>query len=285
MVAEMQYDMNGLLLGPGTRFQVEHVDFAEPSRETNDATLPRNDSVLFGRDYERSRDITFDLQVLTTGSASDALDSLYASWRDSSIRKTPGRTVVLKWQRDGRIRRVYGRPRGLKATTGSVKRGWVPCTALFTARDPYFYADTEEQTTIPLVPPSATGLLVPAQAPFRLVGESSGQGTVTVDGHEPAPLRLRIYGPITDPTVTVVSEWEVTLRGSIASDDWVEVDALEHTIVSKFNVNWAGNITARSRHLEDIALEPGQHSVTLTGTDPTGTSSVDVFHRTTYLSF
>lgn len=286
-LSEGQWQLdNSPVFGLGSPYRVLLPEVGEVDIETQDAAMPRADGRRFGRDRAAGRTLTFDLLVSDATAVRDTCDALAACWQRAEVRQTPGATSVLRYCVGGRTRRVYGRGRKFVAIQEYVHQGVMPVTATFVTADPYFYADEPTQTTVTLIPPdSQAGVTVPFTVPFSLVGPSTSQGDITVGGTVPAPITLRIHGPVSDPTVTFLGQWHITLRGSLAADDWVEVDPFHRTVLTRFGKNWAGKFTAESQHLPDMKLTPGAATVVLRGTDPTGTASLDVLWRDTYASF
>lgn len=285
---DLQYELGDTIFGRDTSYQVEQVQFGQPNIRTQDVDRARADSRRFGRDYKSGRTITFDMHVLVDPSLSlDALDTLWAQWTGDDIRTTPGATTTLRWSRGGRTRRVYGRPREFLPVTGTDKRGWVPVTATFATRGPYFYDDTEQSIIVDFAPPTGSGFTAPFTSPITFTGENPSQGSFTIDSPSPlqTPITLRIDGPIIDPRIVIDNDLVIELSVDIASDDYALVDPIDMTIISKFGQNWAGKLTPESTYLSDLYVGPGQHVAVLTGTDSTATSSITVSWRTVHASY
>ncbi len=286
-LAEMQYEMHGLLMGPGTRYQVEHVDFGTAGVRDHDADQAREDGVRFGRDYRSGRTITFDAHVLTAGSALGAIDTLQAAWLADDIRLSPGAVTTLRWRRGGRSRRIYGRPRKLAVTTGRTLSGWAPFTAEFVTTDHLFYEDTEQSETVTIVPPQGGGVVSPVVSPVTTVPVSTRQGDIGVAGTVPTWLTVQINGPITNPSIEVLGRWRASLNLTLASDEFVVIDPRpwSRRVMTRFGVNAAGAFTPDSPRLSQLRVPPGVSTVVLRGTDATGTASMTVTWRGAYTSF
>lgn len=278
---------DGPVFGDGTTYVVESYSIGEAQGETSDVPAPRADGRRFGRDYREGRTITLDLAVSAPdeAGAQTAYDALHAWWTRTAIRHEPGAQSALRYARAGRQRRVYGRGRKFMPNHDLDYLGVIRVTATFDTDGVRFYDDTAETMHTTLVPPSSGGITVPFTVPFGFVNPSAGQGTVQVGGSVPAPLTLTINGPITDPSVSVVDEFDIELSGTLAADDYVTIDPRAGTVLTRFGINWAGRFSADSQHLPDIALSPGAHQIVLRGTDPTGTASLDATWRATYASF
>lgn len=285
VLKELQYELDGFVFGRGTPYTVATSQFDSPTIDSQDTDLPRGNGIRFGQDRRRGRTITFDMNILTNGSALDELEGLTTAWRDNDIASTPGKMSILRMRRDNRTRRVYGRPRKFAATTGTTLSGWIPVTSTFVTSDDLFYSDEETTVSTYIVPPASGGLLLPAVAPFILSDPGTGQGQFTVAGSVPTPLMIRIYGPITDPSVEFIGSFIIGLSGTLASDDYVDIDSRDHTAITRFGKNWAGKFQYGSPSLSDIVVSPGAHTVVLRGTDQTGTAALNLSWRNAYTSF
>jgi hypothetical protein len=288
-----QCDLDGYLFGLGTSVRVAGLDIGTAKAATNDTEVDQADRIRFGRDWLRSRTLTFDLIVVTEsmGAAQDALDELTGVWDAQELRRTSGKVVPLRLAFGGRIRRVYGRPRKLASDLGTVAAGVAKVTAEFVTRDPLFYADDQDSASVDIVPPSGSdGLTVPFTAPVVLEGEAASQGVFRVGGTAGAAMVVRIHGPITDPRVRLSSTdgehvVNVRLQGHLPADDALTVDPTAHTVLTELGTNWAGAFTADSTPLSQLALPPGDAHILLSGHDHTGTASASVAWRAAYHSF
>lgn len=280
---------SGPVFGDGiVRYIVEGYSIGESEADNGADPNSREDGRRFGYDYFAGRTITIDLAVSAEdeATAQSAYNELRSWWHRKAIRHTAGATSTLRYARAGRHRRVFGRGRKFLPNHDLDYKGLIKVTATFDTDGPEFYSDVLNHAHTTLVPPeSQVGFTVPYTMPLTFVGESFTQGEFTVGGSEDAPLILRINGPIANPSVTLVDHFDVELRGTLAADDWVEINPLERTVLSRFGVNWAGEFTADSQHLPDIALPPGPAQVVLRGTDNTGTASLDTYWYDTFAAF
>lgn len=285
-LAELQYQLDdGPVFGRDTPITVQTPDFGTPGITDQDAAVPRADGTLFGRDTRQGRTITFDMNILMSGQALDALDELTTAWLANQVRMTPGAYSTLRMCRNGRTRRVYGRPRKFASTPGKTLTGWIPVTAEFVTKDHVFYDDVEQHAHMSIVPPTAGGLALAATTPFGLTGPTSQQSQITVGGSLATPMRLRVNGPIVAPRVSVVGVFDLSMTGTLASDDWVDVDALANTAITRFGENWAGKFTHDSPLITDVTLPPGPAQLVLYGTSLDGTASLDVWWRNAFASY
>lgn len=288
-LAELQYqlDTDGLLFGRGTPITVAAADFGAAEVAVADTDRSREDGQRFGRDFYSARTITFDMTVLTRGSALPTLDELAAAWRADAVRSTPGAVLALRHRRGGRTRRTFGRPRRFAPTAGATLRGLVPVVADFRTVDHLFYDDAELTSTVSITEAAQGGLVLPLRPPLVLSGSGSGRAPVQVGGTESTWLVSAIHGPILNPTVQVVDQWSITLLTSIAAGQTVVVDPRpwKRTVTGSDGSNLAGAFTADSQRLSLLRIPPGTHEVILRGQDPTGTASLTTFWRAAWSSF
>jgi hypothetical protein len=294
------YEIDGFRFGRNTPYKIKTVDFGELTPQTNDINNPRSDGQRFGRDYYRGRLITFDGNIYTTReapkdqtAAPNALEYLTNAWTLDDVRLTPGKITSLRMHRNGRIRRVFGRPNRFKPSNqGTDSRGWIPFSCDFRCVDHLFYDDAEFAETIPLIPISIGGLVGPLIGPIIASDPSEGSGNITVKGTKPSWLIAIIRGPIVDPIIEVLTgpggpSWRIELKLTLYSDQFVIIDPTpwNRSVRRNDGANMSGAFTAQSARLSQMRMNPGYNQVLLRGTDPTGTASMDAFWRDTYSSF
>lgn len=288
----MQYEIDGFKFGGNplnilTDYLVENVDFGDPDITIQDTNLPLEDGAVFGRDYKRGRTITFTMNIITSGSATEALSLLSAAWDNENIRRNPGATSILRWNRHGRTSRVYGRPRRFAPVTGKVDRGWVPVLCDFRTIDHLYYGDTELSESVSIIPPAAGGWVMPFTFPVTPGGTSTDQGKFFVGGTKPAWLTSVINGPILNPKITILGLWEFQLLVDLSAGEFVKVSTPPWERHARRNgtINVRGSFTQSSIRMSDMKIPPGNHKVVLSGIDPTGTASLTVLWREARTSF
>lgn len=290
----LAYEMNGFRFGRGTQVKVRKVDFGELSPETTDVPNPRADGQRFGRDFYRGRLITFEGDIYTarefpnnTEVAPNLREYFQNTWTPEYERLTPNFVMSLRMHRANRIRRVYGRPNRFATTEGSYSRGWIPFTADFRCIDHLFYDDAEFSEVVPFVPTAIGGLQGDLIGDIFATNPNEGSGQITIRGTKPSWCLTKINGPILNPTVTLTGFWSYKLNVNILADQWVLIDPSPWNRYSRRNdgANMSGRFTAQSARLSQMRLYPGYNQIQLKGTDPSGTSSVQVFWRDTYSSY
>ncbi len=289
------YELDDFRFGRETPYKIKTVDFGEITPVANDVDNPRADGQRFGRDYYRGRLVTFDGNIYTVRedpnnqfAAPDALERITNAWTPEQIRFTPGKVTNLRMHRNGRIRRVFGRPNRFKpGNQGSDSRGWIPFSCDFRCIDHLFYSDEEFQEVIPLIPVSLGGLIGPLIGPIIASDAGEGSGNITVMGTKPSWMISKINGPIIDPIIEVTDSWRAELKLTLYSDQYVIVDPTpwNRSIRRNDGANMSGAFTAQSARLAQMRLSPGYNQVLLRGTDPSGTASMQAYWRDTYASF
>ncbi|MEE6280142.1 hypothetical protein [Georgenia sp. MJ170] len=282
----MRFDVGGGLVLDGNDgpLLVTSFDPGAAGVRSQDVDNPVGNGRLFGRDRLGAPTWTFDV-VTTVDDGDEAMAlaaRLLALWRR---RFEPGETVALRYRLGGRWRRVYGRPGRFVGPDGGrlTVEGAASILATFRLADELHYGDDEHTASVGIVPASTGGLTLPATFPWS--GVSSGEpraGAVRNDGDADAPVLVRFYGPVRDPWLSGPG-WELRLRGSLAWDRWVEVDARAATVLRDDGASVAGMLSRRSR-LSSLRLPPGDSQVRYGGVDGTGTSRVEVRWRDAWWS-
>lgn len=288
----MQYELDGFKFGGNpnyidTNYLVEKVDFADSDMTNQDTSLPLEDGIIFGRDYKQARTITFAMNVVTQGTAIEELSNLAAVWDNSTVRQAAGATSILRWNRHGRASRVYGRARKFAAVTGTVDRGWVPVLCDFRTSDQYYYSDTEFSQNISITPPASGGWVMPFTFPVTPGGVSNNQGQVTIGGTKPAWITSIITGPIINPMVELVNNWSFQILANLLAGETIVVSPSPWARYARKNNTDSvrGLFTQQSIRLTDMKAGPGGQEFSLSGIDPTGTSSLTVLWREVRTSF
>lgn len=292
---DFSYELDGFEFGRGTNFHVAQAQFEPGALTTHDAPLPRVDGISFGRDYRSGQIISFTGNILTNRVAPGDIQAapaeqaaMEAAWDREDIRLVPGRVLPLRMQRNGRRRRVYGRPRRFAATSGSTSRGWIPFAADFQCVDSLFYDDLESTRYISLIPPETGGLFGDLIGDWIATGAGNGNNTVEIAGSKPSWLIMQIRGPIQNPSIEVVGQWKVQLNYTIPYDDSVIIDPQPWSRSvrrASDGANLTGKFTASSPRLSSMRVPPGQQQVILRGIDSTGSAGATVRWRDTFGSF
>ena len=169
---------------------------------------------------------------------------------------------------DGGVRRIMARARRAAGVINSLyHQSATEIVVELRATDPRIYSDTESSTTLTAAAPSGGHSFDHGfDLGFGGLG-SAGVATVTNDGNVPAPVTLRINGPVTTPRFrneTTDQELEVDI--TLAAGEWVDLHSKDRTVLL--------NGTANRYHLLTVpewwGLEPGANQLRFTADVPTG---------------
>lgn len=248
---------------------------------TGDAEWPLRHGSRPGVDYLESGTLTLTLcsspGARDDAAANAAVSEFVRAWR-LGLREGPGRLAPLSVSAGGRTRVVYGRPgRIAPPDPGStaMRQGVAMLTAEFRILDPVVYAAESEGVTISVVPKTLGGIIAPVVTPVTttLTSDTSYR-FISVGGDADAPFAVTFHGPATDPKV-VVDGVEVGLVGSVAYDEDVTVDGRART-VELANGQPAASRLSRGTRIDRMTLPPGEHEISFTATDRTGTARATV---------
>lgn len=289
----VDYSWGGLdpVSDPWRRFRgrprnINPPEFTDTELTVEDADRPRQDGRTFGQDYRRGVTITFTLGIHGAGATNaaaqaDARQLLRAqqlAWRGDGVRLAAGAMARLTTLQDGRELTTYGRPRRWAPNVTDLTRGMASAVATFDTMDDCWYG-AEEQVRVDIVPPTSTGgVTLPVSLPHTLSSGSTAAAGVGVSGVLPAWVTAVIHGPIVNPVVKLAGGWELRLAGTVLAGQTVTADARPwvRTIVSDAGGSWAGKVNRLYSRLAELHLQPGPATVTLSGTDPTGTAYMDL---------
>ena len=172
LTADYQFELDGYVFGDGCPIFVdaEGFDTGELGFITQDTTNPITGATMMGRDVLKPPDWSWILHVNRddqTGALAElaALGKVMTNsgrgWSDSR------EALALRYRLDGRIRRVYGRPRRFSYKPGNrVWAGYLPPMASFSLVDPNHYDDNEQAVTLGLAPSIPGGFSWPAGWPL-----------------------------------------------------------------------------------------------------------------------
>src|SRR5699024_2683417 len=212
---------------------VEVFDPGEGGVRTQDTPRPGASGKMMGRDYPSAPSWTVELatNLHDINAALSSVANMGALWR-SPRWSIPGERGWLRYSLGSHSRRVIGRPRRFTPPNGDVKsqQGVARFMCDFQLSDPRTFSDAEHSTTLDLVPESTGGIIFPLAFPMTTtITGGVRSGFVTNAGDAPAPVTVTFHGPVANPRVFTPA-WEVGIRGSLAYDESVTVDALAMTV-------------------------------------------------------
>ena len=289
-LSDRQFEMDGYLFGrhAPTGVEVTDVDFGSPEARSTDVDRPRADGTRFGREWRAGREITLEVATMHhTDAVLAELGKLCAAWDAAATRTAPGTLSVLRYNVNGRTRRVYGRPRKIEMDATEYKWGKVLVTMTFVTEGPYFYADEPATVSMGLSAASTGGFVFPMYFPASTVGFSEARDTVTIPSLSPSPAVYKVKGPITSPVIECPGRWQCELLMDLESYQEITIDTRPWnlSVRDQDGVSRAGRLSTTSPRLPEMWITPGGNDVILRGSDLTGTSRLTVEAWPTYPSF
>lgn len=266
------FEVGGIRLGYHEPVVVETVDFGDLDFRTQDVVHPRDDRILFGRDY-----LTPPVWVLSlaTNPATfvgglDSLAEVEGVWANSA-RKSPGWYTWLKYERAGEVRRVPGRPRKFsRSHSKTFRHGVVKATAEFQRLDTKVYGDESQSVRLTTVPGSVGGYTFPIVFPWG-TKKTGGlrQGSVVVEGTTPTPATVVIHGPVKSPVVTGPG-WRLSFpKLTLAYDQQITIDPRSQSVRRGDGASMVGFMD--KFYFDELVMKPGTQEVTFSGVDDSGT--------------
>jgi hypothetical protein len=284
----------GLVFGKiGTPyFTMEHPQLTPGDDRFGDVDLEREDGSAFGEDYAAGKTIVFELGVGTWDAenphvaGADALEDLEAEWKDPGYRNGATKIAVLRSRAvPGRLRRTYGRPRRYAETTSRTShRGFSTVVCDFVTSDGRWYDDVEQTASTPLVHPPTGGFTTPIKTPIKTSPNSVARNeTVVVGGKVPTWPVVTIYGPVSQPSVTL-GDLTIAFTGQLGEGESVTFDPRpwQRTVLRNDGANFSGALSWQTPPMRLCQLPVGAHVFGYAGNDETGTSYATVSWRPAY---
>lgn len=278
-------ELGGLVFKDFTNLWVQNLDISTEAVEVSDMDNPVYDDTYLGIDFHRGPTWTLDLVIegSTEAEVLDNLDRVKAVWRNPAFVKSADTPMELAFTVAGRRRVVYGRPRrfapGSYATT---PQGFMTVLAEFKLSDPLSYdGGTNEGwdlTRLDSVPPDTRGLVEELTEDGLTTDLGSGvrDGQLgVVAGSAPTPFKATIYGPISQPGITISGKryaFDITLSAS----QRLVIDSRTGEVLLNNSRSYRRNHTMKEpTQLKGVRLPPGKAiEVSFFGTDPTLTAYV-----------
>ena len=283
-LADWQYELGGVLLGPGTPVQLRAVEgLTMPTLRTADVEPDGEDGLWLGADHYAGRTIRMDAAVKAPadpGAVLDQLADLQAAASSLAVRGQGGTTMDLRIKLPGRpVRVMRGRLRKLEPDLAQLVHGWVPVDIEFQAADALFYTDAQATTSMPLGILTHGGFTAPIRPPFHIDADPLAVGRpslVEVEGTAPTWPVLRVTVPCANPTIThVTSGRSLTVQVSLTAGEWVAIDTRPGWRSVLRDNGGSAPLAGQSR-LDQFQLSPGLNEFRWTATDPTLTSTLAV---------
>jgi hypothetical protein len=285
----VRFELQGVQFSllPEGNLRIRDWDPGAAEVHINDTKTPQRDGVTPGRDWLGGNSWIYEITAKgsTLGEVLAANAQLAAAWR-SVKHLAPTEKMPLRYQLDGRWRRVYGRPgryNGVKVDTFAMN-GNGHILSEFRVLDPLHYDDAEQVVRLNIVPATTGGLVGTLSGPLSSARSGAPRaGLVNNGGDAETPLKAVFHGPVRNPWVKLANGWEMSLSGSIAWDQTVTVDPLRGTVTRSDGAAVNGMLTHASQ-LSNSLLPPGPSELTFGGTDETGSSYVELMWRDAHQS-
>lgn len=276
---------------PGATYSLYNFSYPNlgdrPIAGTDDTARPRADGLQFGQDYLGGPTFGFEIAVIgaTEQIAREAAELVSTAWRADPVRTVAGAVATLTARYSGRERCVYGRPRRhAPGTDIKVKSGILVVQLDFQVQDDLWYDPTFGSSVVNFVPPPSGGFTVPFVSPLTTSPVTTIPGAIVVGGAVEANTVVTVNGPITNPVVEVVGQWQLALNATIAAGQSVRFDSRDQSVTRVSDgASYAGSLSRLSR-LDQAQLTPGSYTISLSGVDVTGTSSMLFQWQNTYTS-
>lgn len=253
-LAEGQWQLRDLVLGPGTTYQVlnDTNPFACQVRADQGGARAWAHGGWSGVEWQSERVVPIrllvDVGAHDVAAAIAALHAVAAAFRASHA------DLSLTFRLGGSEYLLWGRPRMTEPDTSLLGVGKASIRCAFVGLDPLIYSSVEGSSMLGL-PQFTGGLVVPVTAPVTVDAvQTAGTADVTNAGTADAGLMLRIDGPVLEPRVTLLHpDGPQTLRFGLelAAGQWLDVDTRARTVL-------LGGVTSRRGQVSgDWPILPG----------------------------
>lgn len=269
---------DGVAFGVGQHMSLDDDGFAPGSDDwqVQDSVDPMSGVTMFGREVLVGPSWGWQLHVnrSTAAEALQTLGEFKAAWRARQIRDIPGAVLPLRYMLDGRMRRIYGRPRRFDAPPDNqILSGYVPVAVDFKCVDAYTYDDVETVAVMqlgqefenPEAADAGGGWIFPVIFPHVTLPPTLQQMQVLIEGDAPAYPIVRFAGPVVNPTLTT-DHWALTVTMAIQPGEYVEIDTRPWKQTALLNgVTSVAGLLGRRTRLSKTYLEPGRFEARYTG--------------------
>lgn len=290
---------DGATFGIGLDVSLDENGFVPGSTDwgVQDTENSQSGVTAFGRDRLLGPVWNWQLHVNRTSEAEAlaTLRSFRTAWHWLDGRSTPGKVTALRFQLDGKKRRIYGRPRRFEAPPDNrILSGYVPVSVDFKCVDGFIYDDTMTEVVLQLGQnledegvDSGGGFVFPATFPVNTLPVTNRQSQLVVGGDAPAYPILRFTansGPLINPGF-VSTDWRIDLEYTIPSGSYVEIDTRPWamTVLLNGSASVAGRVGKRQR-MSKMRFKPGRFEGKMVGSS-TGVATCSVKWAPTYNSY
>lgn len=251
-------------------------DIVFPDMTLDDAPLPLEDGVRFGRDTAGGTTLTFTANVLTGKPGHDneasshvALNRFRKVWDAAGLRNTPGAVATLSSKYGGVKRYMFGRPRRWAPGTGAATpQGVTPVVFDFQCADSYFYdAQQAVSSTARRANLEAAGDVTFGVGGSVFANRLKWSFKIHVDGSHATQPVIVINGPIRNPTVRFGDAFTVALNMTISDSAQVTIDPRKwvRTVLRHDGASVANALDRSSATMQQMVLTPDTYVVTVAG--------------------
>lgn len=283
---------DGEVFGIGAHVSMNGDGFhpGSTSWATQDSTAPAG-HVNFGRDALQGPVWAWDLHVDRDDehNALETLGSFATAWRALHIRRTPGAFLAIRYQLDGRLRRIYGRP-GLYDGPPSnlILSGYVDITCDFQAVDGFTYDDAESSVLLTVGESDGGagggGFTFPLTFPVQALAPTEQIAQIAVEGDAPTSPIVRFNGPVTNPRLET-DEWALSLNYDIPAGQYVEVDTRPWSLNVLLNgTTPIPGVIGRRQNLTAMKFQPGSLQTRFIGSSSSGAATCHIRWRNAHNS-
>ena len=283
ILLEEQWEIDGYVFGGNGNHRKpvfllhSGLDYGASGIRSQDAARAGADGSLMGRDYIDPPEYQFTMG-LEGPDVWEVYERLARAWRPAN-RTQPGWTSTLRYMRNGRTYRMFGRPRklGIKPAVNKNDQFQI-VEATFQLSEPMMYRETNQganTATLRLIAPdSGSGVTFPVAVPVEWRDPNPVQSNgITVASTVPTPFEVWIKGPVTGTLSNIKlsgSGWKLETSATVAYDQTLYINTRTQ-VIQRNGVNIPGTLSANSRL--SARLQPGMSTVTFSGTDPSATAT------------
>lgn len=283
ITGDWQIQRAGYLLGDTTDYDIRKIDgLGQPAAVPSDKPLSQRHGAVAGKDFLGSRVVTVVFEVVDDSSYSmgEKLAVLAEAFAPTEEQKPTfmripgvggGGVVELA---------THVRRRSVSVTT-EYARGLATVAVQLSASDPRLYGYNQITGSASADDDSGLGLEFDV-TPDIGFGGAVLPGLIETNngGNFSAPLMFRVYGPVTNPVVTRVSDGAaMSFTTTVASGSYLEVNSESRTVKLNGVTNQYSTLDVGSTWLE-VPAGDDQFRLTRTGT---GSATLVVYYNDCYV--
>lgn len=287
---------NGIEAGGWGKLQVVSLPAPEEDLTASRTDRIGRDGQAMGADFLRS--LTWNITLLVNTYSYDdgkaVVNAVRDAWWDPAIRLSSN-PMALEYSKDGQQWfTMYGRPVKYAGPEEGTRldQGVAHIELQFEQTDVVFYSSGQELATA-VAAPGATGGLKISEYGLTAPLKPSRTGGVRREqlvnaGNLNSPAFIRFHGPGQAHEISVGSAWTFRLRGELAWDEYVEVDARRRSVEVKRTtdgtVRSGFHLVGDGSRLSTLTIPPGAHPLTFSVIDDSLQAKVEISWPHTFSS-